>query len=58
MPILPSHVTDAVLTHLGSSIDAKLGLVNLDYNFSQRADAGVRIFTLGDFRDESFALRI
>jgi outer membrane cobalamin receptor len=46
----------AVLTHLGSSIDAKLGLVNLDYNFSQRADAGVRIFTLGDFRDESSAV--
>ncbi len=46
----------AVLTHLGSSINAKLGLVNLDYNFSQRADAGVRIFTLGDFRDESSAV--
>jgi outer membrane cobalamin receptor len=45
-----------VLTHLGSSINAKLGLVNLDYNFSQRADAGVRIFTLGDFRDESSAV--
>ncbi|HEY1681722.1 MAG TPA: TonB-dependent receptor [Candidatus Tumulicola sp.] len=46
----------ALLTHLGSSINAKLGLVNLDYNFSQRADAGVRIFTLGDFRDESSAV--
>jgi outer membrane cobalamin receptor len=46
----------AVLTHLGSSINAKLGLVNLDYNFSQRADAGVRILTLGDFRDESSAV--
>ncbi len=46
----------AVLTHLGSSINAKLGLVNLDYNFSQRADAGVRIFTLGNFRDESSAV--
>ena len=46
----------AVLTHLGSSINAKLGLINLDYKFSQRADAGVRIFTLGDFRDESSAV--
>lgn len=44
-----------VLTHLGSTIDAKLGMVNLDYNFSQRADAGVRVFTLGNFRDESSA---
>ncbi|MBV8197169.1 MAG: TonB-dependent receptor, partial [Candidatus Eremiobacteraeota bacterium] len=43
-------------THLGSTIAARLGLVNLDYNFSQRADAGVRIFTLGDNRDESSAL--
>ena len=45
-----------VLTHLGSTISARLGLVNLDYNFSQRADVGVRIFTLGDERDESSAL--
>lgn len=44
------------LTHLGSSIAAKLGLINLDYNFSQRADLGFRIFTLGDVRDESSAL--
>ena len=33
-----------------------LGLVNLDYNFSQRADVGFRLFTLGDNRDESSAL--
>ncbi len=45
-----------VLTHLGSTISSRLGLVNLDYNFSQRADAGLRIFTLGDFRDESSAV--
>lgn len=45
-----------VLTHLGSTIAARLGLLNLDYNFSQRADAGVRIFNLGDIRDESSAL--
>ncbi|MBV8723731.1 MAG: TonB-dependent receptor [Candidatus Eremiobacteraeota bacterium] len=43
-------------THLGSTIAARLGLVDLDYNFSQRADAGVRVFTLGDNRDESSAL--
>ncbi|MBV9232789.1 MAG: TonB-dependent receptor [Candidatus Eremiobacteraeota bacterium] len=43
-------------THLGSTIAARLGLLNLDYNFSQRSDAGLRIFTLGDNRDESSAL--
>lgn len=43
-------------THLGSTIAAMLGLVNLDYNFSQRADLGFRVFTLGDNRDESSAL--
>lgn len=42
--------------HLGSSIAAQLGLVNLDYNFSQRSDLGFRVFTLGDNRDESSAL--
>ncbi|MGA8533359.1 MAG: TonB-dependent receptor [Candidatus Tumulicola sp.] len=45
-----------VLTHLGSTVNSRLGLVNLDYNFSQRADAGVRVFTLGNFRDESSAV--
>jgi outer membrane cobalamin receptor len=42
--------------HLGSSIAARLGLVNLDYNFSQRSDVGFRLFTLGNVRDESAAL--
>lgn len=42
--------------HLGSTIAAMLGMVNLDYNFSQRADLGFRLFTLGDNRDESSAL--
>ncbi|MFY9719448.1 MAG: TonB-dependent receptor [Candidatus Cybelea sp.] len=42
--------------HLGSTIAARLGVVNLDYNFSQRADVGFRVFTLGDDRDESSAL--
>ncbi len=43
-------------THLGSTISAMLGLVNLDYFFSQRSDVGFRLFTLGDNRDESSAL--
>lgn len=45
-----------VPTHLGSTIAARLGAANLSYNFSQRSDAGVRLFTLGDVRDESSAL--
>lgn len=45
-----------VFTHLGSTINAQLGLANFDYNFSQRADLGVRVFTLGNFRDVSSAL--
>lgn len=45
-----------VLTHLGSTINSRLGMINLDYNFSQRADVGVRIFSLGNFRDESSAV--
>jgi outer membrane cobalamin receptor len=45
-----------VRTHLGSTIASRLGVLNLDYNFSQRADAGVRLFNLGDTRDESSAL--
>ncbi len=43
-------------THLGSTISALLGLVNLDYNFSQRSDVGFRVFSLGDERDESSAV--
>ena len=42
--------------HLGSTISAQLGLANFDYNFSQRSDLGFRVFTLGDFRDESSAI--
>ncbi|MEO6835822.1 MAG: TonB-dependent receptor [Candidatus Tumulicola sp.] len=45
-----------VFTHLGSTVSARLGVMNLDYNFSQRADAGVRIFSLGDVRDQSSAV--
>jgi outer membrane receptor protein involved in Fe transport len=43
-------------TTLGSSLGARLGLVNLKWTFSQNADIGARIFTLGDNRDQSSAL--
>ncbi len=43
----PSH------SHLGSTIGARTALLNLIYNLSQRADIGLRIFTLGDLRDMS-----
>jgi outer membrane cobalamin receptor len=45
-----------MLEHLGSTIAARLGLVNLDYDFSQDADLGFRVFTLGNVADESSAL--
>jgi len=45
-----------IYTHLGSTIAAMLGLVNLDYSFSQHSDLGFRVFTLGDNRDESSAV--
>ena len=45
-----------IYTHLGSTIAAMLGLVNLDYNFSQHSDVGFRVFTLGDNNDESSAV--
>lgn len=45
-----------MLTHLGSTIASRLGVANLQYNFSQQSDAGLRIFSLGDSRDESSAL--
>ena len=52
----PANTNCPVLTHLGSSIASRLGVANVEYNFSQRADAGVRIFSLGNMRDESSAL--
>lgn len=42
--------------HLGSTISARLALMNLDYNFSQDADLGFRVFSLGNVSDESSAL--
>ncbi len=52
----PTGTNCPVATHLGSTISSRLGAANLVYNFSQRSDAGVRFFTLGDNRDESSAL--
>jgi outer membrane receptor protein involved in Fe transport len=45
-----------VLTHLGSTVNSRLAMANFDYSFSQRADLGFRVFTLGNFRDESSAI--
>ena len=39
--------------HLGSSISNRSALANFIWNFSQRSDIGVRIFTLGNSRDLS-----
>lgn len=39
--------------HLGSSISQRSALANLSYAFSQNADIGARIFTLGNMRDQS-----
>lgn len=42
--------------HLGSTVSARSALANVSYAFSQRADASVRVFTLGNRRDLSGAL--
>ncbi|HLI96804.1 MAG TPA: TonB-dependent receptor [Candidatus Baltobacteraceae bacterium] len=52
----PAMTNCPVLTHLGSSISSRLGVANLQYNFSEQSDAGLRLFSLGDTRDESSAL--
>jgi outer membrane cobalamin receptor len=41
--------------HLGSTISARMGLIDLNYRFSQRSSVTARIFTLGDTSDESSA---
>jgi outer membrane receptor protein involved in Fe transport len=43
-------------TPLGSSVASHLGLANLTYTFSQRADITARVFLLGDNRDQSSAI--
>jgi outer membrane receptor protein involved in Fe transport len=42
--------------HLGSAVSQRSALANLRYSFSERADVGFRVFTLGDTRDESAAI--
>jgi outer membrane cobalamin receptor len=42
-----------VPTHLGSTIAAQSSLANLTYTFSERAAVSVRVFALGDVRDQS-----
>ena len=39
--------------HLGSATSQRSALANVTYSFSQNADIGARIFTLGDVRDQS-----
>ena len=41
---------------LGSTISSRSALANITWNFSQDADIGLRLFTLGNRRDESGAL--
>ncbi|MCL5258807.1 MAG: TonB-dependent receptor [Firmicutes bacterium] len=45
-----------VPAHLGSAVAARSLLANMRYDFSQRADVGLRIFTLADARDQSGAV--
>jgi len=44
------------LTHLGSAVSSRSALVHLTWTFSPKADLGLRIFSLGDRRDESAAM--
>ncbi len=46
-------LTSCSRQHLGSSIAQRSALANLTYAFSQNADVGVRLFSLGDVRDQS-----
>lgn len=39
--------------HLGSTVSSRALLANLTYTFSQRAALGVRVFALGNHRDQS-----
>ncbi|MDP9018682.1 MAG: TonB-dependent receptor, partial [Candidatus Eremiobacteraeota bacterium] len=39
--------------HLGSTISSRSALANLTWNISQNADVGLRIFSLGNSRDET-----
>jgi outer membrane receptor protein involved in Fe transport len=43
-------------TFLGSSVASHMGLGNLTWTFSQNANIALRVFALGDVRDESSAI--
>lgn len=42
--------------HLGSADSQRTVLANLEYSFSQNADIGARIFSMGDSRDQSASI--
>ncbi|MDQ6930851.1 MAG: TonB-dependent receptor [Candidatus Eremiobacteraeota bacterium] len=42
--------------HLGSTVESRSALANLTWNFSPNADVGLRVFSLGNVRDESGVL--
>ena len=51
--IAPSCTAPAIPMHLGSTISSRSALANLTWSFSPRSDIGLRVFTLGNHRDES-----
>lgn len=53
---LPPATGPCAPQHLGSASSQRAALANLSYSFSQNADLGLRIFTLGDSRDQSGAI--
>ncbi|MBV9150094.1 MAG: TonB-dependent receptor [Candidatus Eremiobacteraeota bacterium] len=52
-PCVPGQTS---IVHLGSSVSSRSALAHLTWTFSPRADLALRIFTLGDDRDESAAM--
>lgn len=42
--------------HLGSATSQRTALANLQYTFSPSADIGVRVFTMGNLRDQSASI--
>lgn len=51
-----SDTTRTSPIHLGSTVASRSALANLTWNFSPSADVGLRVFTLGNVRDESGVL--
>lgn len=49
-------LSDCVPQHLGSTISQRSALLNLTYSFSENADIGARIFTMGNVRDQSASI--